>query len=144
MIDSLGLIPQGSSEYNLFQSLCQLKIKELAFYTSSPIHLAEDHSGSEKLDIDSQTLQAQHVHEQRQNTPTTQGGLRREGQGQGTKCKCLQSQGMGPKGQLKDPSDLAEVPKVSTTTSIHLKAFPKLEVSVRKGDRVTQKESCIC
>lgn len=39
---------------------------------------------------------------------------------------------MGPKGQLKDPSDLAETPTASTTTSIHLKGFPKPEVSVRR------------
>lgn len=49
VIDSLALIPQGSSEYNLFQSVCQLKIRELGFYTSPPTCLAKDHPGSEKV-----------------------------------------------------------------------------------------------
>lgn len=53
----------------------------------------------------------------------------------------LAEPGDGPKKQLKDPSNLAEVPTVSTTTSIHLKGFPKPEVSIRKEMEPVRKGS---
>lgn len=74
------------------------------------------------------------------------GELRRESQVQDIKSKCTQRRDMGIKGQLKDPSDLAEAPTVSATASVDLKGFPSLEESDEPEERdgVTRKTPCIC
>lgn len=119
----------------MFQSLCQLKMRELGFYTSSPISLwLQITLGVGGLDINSWTLRFCTCEKTKQLQQPRGGVQERQGQGAGLSTFHANARRMrdGPEGQLKDPCDLAEAPTVSTTASIHQKGFPKPEARERE------------
>lgn len=141
MISTVVLVPQGSSGHKLGLKVCANSKQESWVYTASPISLwLTTTLGVRGLGISSQTLQALPMYERGQGP---------EGSG---RCRPLNANAHRARGWAQ--RDSGRIPViwlrhpgylVSTTASIYLKVFPKLQVSMsQRGDGVTQMRACIC